>query len=183
MARLRAAALAVSLALVGAAVAVLVYQHNTGWMYDARVYRTGGAAALHGLDLYANVPPAFTYTPFAALLFVPLTFLPVNGVGFLLTAISLLCLEGAVWLSLRLSPPPHPRKSAPHLPTPENPHPTSAISRGPRDRDFPGTPGPRFRGDPGSPPHEIRTQPPRFRGDPGSGASLRVWSRGRAIPG
>jgi alpha-1,2-mannosyltransferase len=103
---LRAAALAVSLALVAAAVAVLVYQHNTGWMYDAKVYRTGGAAALHGLDVYTNVPPAFTYTPFAALLFVPLTFLPVNGVGFLLTAISLLCLEGAVWLSLRSSPPP-----------------------------------------------------------------------------
>lgn len=98
MARLRAAALAVSLALVAAAVAVLVYQHNTGWMYDGKVYRAGGAAALHGLDVYANVPPAFTYTPFAALVFVPLTFLPVNGIGFLLTAISLLCLEGTVWL-------------------------------------------------------------------------------------
>jgi alpha-1,2-mannosyltransferase len=110
--RLRAAALAVSLALVAAAIAVLVYQHNTGWMYDVKVYRTGGAAALHGLDLYADVPPAFTYTPFAALLFVPLSFLPVNGVGFVMTAISLLCLEGAVWLSLRSSPAPHPGKSA-----------------------------------------------------------------------
>jgi alpha-1,2-mannosyltransferase len=100
LARLRPGALAVSLALVAAAVAVLVYQHNTGWMYDAKVYRTGGAAALHGLDVYRNVPPAFTYTPFAALLFVPLAFLPVNGVGFLLTAVSLLCLEGAVWLCL-----------------------------------------------------------------------------------
>jgi alpha-1,2-mannosyltransferase len=114
LARLRAPALAVALALLAAGVAVLVYQHNTGWMYDAKVYRTGGAAALHGLDVYADVPPAFTYTPFAALLFVPLTFLPVNGIGFLLTAISLLCLEGAVWLSLRFPPPPHPRKSAPH---------------------------------------------------------------------
>jgi alpha-1,2-mannosyltransferase len=106
LARLRVAALAVSLALVAAAVAVLVYQHNTGWMYDAKVYRTGGAAALHGLDVYANVPPAFTYTPFAALLFVPLTFLPVNGIGFVLTAISLLCLEAAIWLALRSSLPP-----------------------------------------------------------------------------
>jgi len=86
--------------MAAAAIAVLVYQHNTGWMYDARVYRTGGAAALHGLDVYANVPPAFTYTAFAALLFVPLTFLPLNGVGFLLTAVSLLCLEAAVWLCL-----------------------------------------------------------------------------------
>ena len=106
MARLRAAALAVALALAAAAVAVLVYQHNTGWMYDAKVYRAGGEAALHGLDVYTSLPPAFTYTPFAALLFVPLTFLPVNGIGFVLTAISLLCLEGAVWLSLRSSPPP-----------------------------------------------------------------------------
>jgi alpha-1,2-mannosyltransferase len=80
--------------------AVLVYQHNTGWMYDARVYRTGGAAALHGLDVYRNVPPAFTYTPFAALLFVPLAILPANAVGLPLTAVSLLCLEGAVWLCL-----------------------------------------------------------------------------------
>jgi alpha-1,2-mannosyltransferase len=106
LAHLRGAALAITLALVAAVVAVLVYQHNTGWMYDAKVYRAGGAAALHGLDVYTNVPPAFTYTPFAALLFVPLTLLPVNGIGFVLTAISLLCLEGVVWLSLRSSPPP-----------------------------------------------------------------------------
>jgi alpha-1,2-mannosyltransferase len=86
------------LALVAAAVAVLAYQHNTGWMYDARVYRTGGAAALHGLDVYADVPPAFTYTPFAALLFVPLSFLSLSAIGLVLTAISLLCLEAAVWL-------------------------------------------------------------------------------------
>src|SRR5262245_33715241 len=48
------------------------------------------------------------------------------------------------------TPPPHPTESAPHHPTPRNPHPTTAISRGPRDRDSAGTPGPRFRGDPGS---------------------------------
>ena len=91
-------AVAVALALAAAGVAVLLYRTNTGWMYDAKVYRTGGAAALHGLDVYRNVPPAFTYTPFAALLFVPLAFLPVDGIGLLLTTISLLCLEGAVWL-------------------------------------------------------------------------------------
>src|SRR5262245_44148396 len=39
--------------------------------------------------------------------------------------------------------PPHPAKSAPHHPTPGNPHPTTAISWGPRDRDFAGTPGSR----------------------------------------
>src|ERR1700730_16310934 len=37
--------------------------------------------------------------------------------------------------------PSHPTKSAPHHPTPRNPHPATAISWGPRDRDFVGTPG------------------------------------------
>jgi alpha-1,2-mannosyltransferase len=100
VARLKATGLSAGLALVAAGIAVLLYQHNTGWMYDAKVYRTGGAAALHGLALYTNVPPAFTYPPFAALLFVPLTPLTVNGMGFVLTAISLACLEAAVWLCL-----------------------------------------------------------------------------------
>jgi alpha-1,2-mannosyltransferase len=78
-----------------------VYRHNTGWMYDAKVYRTGGAAALHGLDVYRRLPPpAFTYTPFAALAFVPLTLLPVDGIGFLTVAVSVLCLEACVWVCL-----------------------------------------------------------------------------------
>ncbi len=100
MARLKAPALAVGVALVAAAAAVLLFQHNTGWMYDAKVYRSGGAAALHGLDVYRDVPPAFTYTPFAALLFVPLTLLTVNQIGLLATAISLLCLEASIWLCI-----------------------------------------------------------------------------------
>jgi alpha-1,2-mannosyltransferase len=130
--RLRGAGPAVALALLAAGAAVLVYQHNTGWMYDAKVYRTGGAAALHGLDVYRNVPPAFTYTPFAALLFVPLQLLPVNGMGFLLSAVSILCLEASVWLclaSFSRSPPPQPSPTPPH-----------EIR----------TPPPRFHGDPGS---------------------------------
>jgi alpha-1,2-mannosyltransferase len=91
-------ALAVGLALVAAVVASALYQHNTGWMYDAKVYQRGGAAALHGLDVYRNVPPAFTYTPFAALLFVPLAPLGLGWVGVLVTAVSILCLEACVWL-------------------------------------------------------------------------------------
>jgi alpha-1,2-mannosyltransferase len=105
LARLSRAVVPVSLALVAAAVAVFVYQHNTGWMYDAKVYRMGGAAALHGLDVYADVPPAFTYPPFAALLFVPLAFLPIDGIGFLLIFVSLLCLEAIVWLAIRAASP------------------------------------------------------------------------------
>jgi alpha-1,2-mannosyltransferase len=91
---------AVALGLLAAAAAVLLYQHNTGWMYDTRVYRGGGSAALHGLDVYRNVPPAFTYTPFAALLFVPLSVLPAGAAGYVVSAISILCLEASVWLCL-----------------------------------------------------------------------------------
>jgi alpha-1,2-mannosyltransferase len=105
LARLRAAAppvaLAVALALLAATVAVLVYRFNTGWMYDAKVYRTGGTAALHGLDVYRRLPPpAFTYTPFAALAFVPLAFLPVDAIGLVSVALSVLCLEACVWVCL-----------------------------------------------------------------------------------
>lgn len=93
--------LAVVLAFLAAAVAVIIYQHNSGWMYDAKVYRTGGTAALQGQDLYRKFPPpAFTYTPFAALLFIPLSYLSTNGLGLLWTALSILCLEASVWLCL-----------------------------------------------------------------------------------
>ncbi len=88
-------------ALVAASFALLIYQHNTGWMYDAKVYRAGGAAVLRGGDLYRRLPPpAFTYPPFAALLFVPFAFLSVNTLGLLWTALSIFCLELTVWICL-----------------------------------------------------------------------------------
>jgi alpha-1,2-mannosyltransferase len=102
---LAAPGLAVVLALLAAAAAVAIYQHNPGWMYDARVYRTGGSAVLRGEDLYRSFPPpAFTYTPFAALLFAPLSYFSVNSIGFLWTSLSMLCLEGCVWLALGRPP-------------------------------------------------------------------------------
>ena len=69
-------------------------------MYDAIVYRRGGAAVLHGTDLYVNVPPAFTYPPFAGLLFAPLALLSMASVGVLVTAVSVAALEAAVWLCI-----------------------------------------------------------------------------------
>lgn len=92
---------AVLAAVLAAALAVIVYQHNPGWMYDAKVYRMGGAAALHGQDVYRRLPPpAFTYPPFAAVLFIPLSLLPVNGIGVLWTATSIVCLGASIWLCL-----------------------------------------------------------------------------------
>jgi len=92
---------AILVAVIAATVAVIVYQHNPGWMYDAKVYRTGGAAALHGQDVYRRLPPpAFTYPPFAAVLFVPLSLLSVNAIGVLWTAASIVCLSASIWLCL-----------------------------------------------------------------------------------
>ena len=97
----RVLGLALLLALAAGAAAVILYQHNPGWMYDAKVYQAGGAAALHGQDVYRRLAwPAFTYPPFAAALFVPLSLLSVNAVGLLWTAISVACLEASVWLCL-----------------------------------------------------------------------------------
>lgn len=97
----RALGVATLLALLAAALAVVLYRHNPGWMYDARVYRNGAVAVLQGRDLYRDFPPpAFTYTPFAALLFIPLVPLSVNGIGLVTAAVSILCLEASVWLFL-----------------------------------------------------------------------------------
>ena len=99
--RLRVVGLATAVALLAAAAATILYQRNPGWMYDASVYRQGGAAALHGLDVYRRLPPpAFTYAPLAALLFIPLSLFSINAIGLLWTAISIVCLGAVIWLSL-----------------------------------------------------------------------------------
>jgi alpha-1,2-mannosyltransferase len=92
------------MAVLGACALALLYQRNPGWMYDLDVYRRGGWAALHGQAVYSSAPPAFTYPPFAALLFVPFSLLPAAGAGLLWAAISLFCLEASVWLSLDSRP-------------------------------------------------------------------------------
>jgi alpha-1,2-mannosyltransferase len=89
------------LAILAATVAAVIYRHNAGWMYDAKVYRTGGSTALHGRDVYSSsIWPGFTYTPFAALLFVPLSLPPLGWAAILWTAASMLCLEASAWLCL-----------------------------------------------------------------------------------
>ena len=98
---IRVLGLALLAAVLAAVAAAVLYRHNPGWMYDARVYRNGGAAALHGQDVYRRLPPpAFTYAPFAALVFIPLTLLSTNGMGLLVTTASLVCLAASIWLCL-----------------------------------------------------------------------------------
>jgi len=108
---------AVALAAAGFAAAELV--RRTGgvpinWMADFDVYRGGGGAVLHGPPLYdlrvpidyrvdgVQVRLPFTYTPFAALVFVPLS-LP--GTGFAHAfwfVLNTLALAAVVWTSLGL---------------------------------------------------------------------------------
>ncbi|MBP2471539.1 alpha-1,2-mannosyltransferase [Crossiella equi] len=73
--------------------------------WDLKVYRAGGAAVLTGEPLYpgkiAGGMYAFTYPPFAALLFVPLGLTP-EWVGQVLVApVNLAALAAVIWLSLR----------------------------------------------------------------------------------
>lgn len=79
-----------TLVAVGTAVTVFVAIALVWWLsgtplgVDSAVYRAGGFAVLHGEPLYAHLTALpdwapelpFTYPPFAALLFVPLTMLP-----------------------------------------------------------------------------------------------------------
>lgn len=74
---------------------------------DADVYRSGAAAVLEGSSLYGQLFTVrdavlpFTYPPLAALLFLPLAFLPVEVAGVILTALSLLALWFVLALTLR----------------------------------------------------------------------------------
>jgi alpha-1,2-mannosyltransferase len=98
---MRPAAAAIAATILLAVATLLIYQHDGGWMYDAKVYRTAGNAVLRGLDLYSPARGQhFTYTPFAAVLFAPLSVLPATPFALLWTALSIACLGGGVWLSL-----------------------------------------------------------------------------------
>ena len=101
MRRAGVAAAAVGGAFLAAIAALLIFQGNPGWMYDAKVYREGAQAVLSGHDLYNNLHRAgFTYTPFAALAFVPLAPLSTSVMGVLWTTVSMVCLELSIWLCL-----------------------------------------------------------------------------------
>ncbi|MDJ0340168.1 glycosyltransferase 87 family protein [Streptomyces sp. H10-C2] len=76
-------------------------------MIDLMVYRAEGATARSGGDLYdmratyANLPT--TYPPFAALVFMPLTWIGVGGMRAAATVVNLGLLVALVHLSLRLT--------------------------------------------------------------------------------
>jgi alpha-1,2-mannosyltransferase len=76
---------------------------------DLSIYTAGGGAVLHGVPLYQlrfAFGLRFTYPPFAALLFVPLHWLPVTAGQVLLSAATVLALPVTSYLALRLPPVP-----------------------------------------------------------------------------
>ncbi|MFE9610326.1 glycosyltransferase 87 family protein [Streptomyces sp. NPDC006012] len=76
-------------------------------MADALVYRAEGEAVLHGGDLYGFTVTEWrlpaTYPPFAAVLFVPTTWIPVPAMKATFLAGNALLLAGLVALSVRLA--------------------------------------------------------------------------------
>jgi alpha-1,2-mannosyltransferase len=103
----------VAVGLVAAAFGVrgvLAFVHHLPEGGDTAVYQAGASALLHGQPLYdsdtlpsepayAQLP--FTYAPFAALLFIPLAFFPVQIAWGLLGVLSDLALAGVAYLVLR----------------------------------------------------------------------------------
>jgi alpha-1,2-mannosyltransferase len=91
------------------AVSIVVYlviarlrSHQMWIMIDLQIYRAAGDAARHGYGVYNQTYDAglpFTYPPFAAVVFEPLSFLPLSVLRVLLVSASLGALLSAVWLS------------------------------------------------------------------------------------
>lgn len=70
---------------------------------DIDVYRAGGGAVLHGESLYderSSTNLRFTYTPFVAILFVPLALIPSVAAAVVWALVSFAALAGSVWVLL-----------------------------------------------------------------------------------
>ncbi|MEZ0091090.1 glycosyltransferase 87 family protein [Streptacidiphilus sp. EB129] len=100
-----------ALVITGAAMSLAMYamvRHATRVdMVDMIVYRAEGATVRNGQNLYTMIVPHFnlaaTYPPFAALLFVPTSFLSIGLLRILVTGANLGLLGLLAWLSFRLA--------------------------------------------------------------------------------
>ena len=103
----RRSALLVSLNLAAAAIYLVHVGHRIGldgYRIDLDVYRTGARVLLRGGDLYGLLPRLgdghelpFTYPPFAALTFIPLTLLCYSTASWLLTAVTIVSVAASLW--------------------------------------------------------------------------------------
>jgi alpha-1,2-mannosyltransferase len=99
--------LAAGCSLLAYIAAVRLRAPHMSAMFDLGVYRAAAAAAAHGHRLYdVRFPPIhlpFTYTPFAALLFLPLTWLSWDRLRLVVGLVNVAALFGSVALSVRLA--------------------------------------------------------------------------------
>ncbi|MEU4525448.1 glycosyltransferase 87 family protein [Amycolatopsis sp. NPDC024027] len=102
--------------MVGVVGVVLVASHWSFWMVDFAVYFAGGHAVLDGAHLYTlSVDTAafhdmpFTYPPFAALFFSPVSTLGFTPANLLWTLLNVAAVAATLWLALDLL---HQRKAA-----------------------------------------------------------------------
>ncbi len=103
----RRSALLVTVNLAAAAIYLIHLGHGIGlggYRIDLDVYRTGAGVLLHGGDLYGRLPRLgdghelpFTYPPFAALTFIPLTLIGYTAANWLLTAVTIVCVAASLW--------------------------------------------------------------------------------------
>ena len=97
--------LAVVLILAAAAIPVLrylVFWPLDQWQVDVEVYREAGVSILTGRPIYSAMTEApqllpFTYPPFAAVIAIPLAFLPFGVVGWVWTAAQIAATTAIVW--------------------------------------------------------------------------------------
>jgi alpha-1,2-mannosyltransferase len=96
--------------VLGAAVVTLVTAHWSFWMVDFAVYVAGGQAVVDGVPLYTlSVDTAafhdmpFTYPPFSAVLFTPLSALPLTPSALLWTLLDVAALAAALAIALDLT--------------------------------------------------------------------------------
>jgi alpha-1,2-mannosyltransferase len=96
--------------LASAAACCALAARSSAHFVDIQVYRMGGAAVLHGEDLYrlrlGTLP--FTYPPFAAVVLTALAAIPFTAVVVLMTSASAAALPVTLYLALRLSRPGEP---------------------------------------------------------------------------
>src|SRR6201989_770172 len=90
--------------LASAAACCALAARSSAHFVDIQVYRMGGAAVLHGEDLYrlrlGTLP--FTYPPFAAVVLTALATIPFAAAVVLMTGASVAALPVTLYLALRL---------------------------------------------------------------------------------
>lgn len=92
----------IALAAVPAVLRYLVFWPMDQWQVDVEVYREAGVSIMTGRPIYAAMTEApqllpFTYPPFAALLALPLAWVPFGVAGWLWTAAQVAATTAIVW--------------------------------------------------------------------------------------